>query len=395
MGCNNPCFSKPGNRIMNLTATTIQGLEEILADELEAIGAKDIFVKKRAVEFTGDKRVMYRANYEVRTAIRILMPIETFRVRHESGLYSKIKKIDWSQYMGLKDTLAIDGVTQSRFFNHSKYVALKSKDAIVDQFRDKFGSRPDVDPINPTLKINIHINEDHCTVSLDSSGDSLHRRGYRRETLEAPINEVLGAGMILLSGWKKDCDFIDPMCGSGTLLVEAAMIARNIAPQKQRRIRFGFQKWKDFDHELWESVKKEADAKEVDFKHRILGYDQDFKAVRVSERNIMCAHLEGKIEVERQKFGKLEPPSEKGLILTNPPYEERIKTGEIENLYAMIGERLKHHFQGYDAWLISSNMEALKHIGLRPSRKITLFNGPLMCKFLKFEMYAGSKKQKT
>jgi len=380
---------------MNLTATTIQGLEEILAGELEALGAADIRIQKRAVEFTGDKRIMYRACYECRTAIRILMPIEHFRVRHESGLYSKIKKIDWSQYMGLRDTLAVDGVTQSRYFNHSKYVALKTKDAIVDQFRDKFGSRPDVSVTNPSLRINIHINEDQCTVSLDASGDSLHRRGYRRETLEAPINEVLAAGMILLSGWKRNCDFIDPMCGSGTILVEAAMIARNIPPQKNRQIRFGFQNWKDFEAQLWGSVKKEADSRIRDFDYKIIGYDQDFKAVRVSERNIMCADLEGKIEVERQKFEKLEPSSQKGIILTNPPYEERIKTGDIDNLYTLIGDRLKNHFSGFQAWIISSNMEALKKVGLRPSRKITLYNGPLLCKFLKFEMYAGSKKQKT
>jgi len=299
---------------MNLTATTVQGLEEVLADELKALGAKNINVKKRAIEFTGDQRTLYKINYQARTAIRVLMPIEQFRVRHESGLYSKIKKIDWSQYMGLKDTLAVDGVTKSKYFNHSKYVALKTKDAIVDQFRDKFGKRPNVNPISPNLRINIHINEDQCTVSLDASGDSLHRRGYRRETLQAPINEVLAAGMILLSGWKKDCDFIDPMCGSGTILVEAAMIARNIPPQKNRTIKFGFENWKDFDAQLWNSVKAEADAQIVDFPHRIVGYDHDFKSVRVSERNIMTADLEGKIEVERQKFEKNSSQSQKKAL---------------------------------------------------------------------------------
>lgn len=380
---------------MKLTATTSQGLEEVLADELSALGARDIYVQKRAVEFTGDKKLMYRACYELRTAIRVLMPIEQFRVRHESALYSKIKKIDWSSYMDVNDTLAIDGVANSRFFNHSKYIALKSKDAIVDQFRDKFGKRPNVNVTTPTLRIHVHINEDQCTVSLDASGESLHHRGYRRETLEAPINEVLAAGMILLSGWKKDCDFIDPMCGSGTILIEAGMIARKIPPQKYSKHKFGFEKWKDFEPGLWVQVKQEADAKMVDFPHRIIGYDEDFKAVRVTERNLMDTDLEGKIEVERQKFEKLEPPSENGFILTNPPYEERIKTGDIENLYALIGERLKHHFPGYTAWIISSNMEAIKNIGLRPTRKITLHNGALLCKFLKFEMYEGSKKNKT
>ncbi len=380
---------------MNLTATTSQGLEEVLADELVDLGAKNVQIQKRAVEFTGDTELMYRACYELRTAIRVLKPIEQFRVRHESGLYSKIKKIDWSNYMDVNDTLAIDGVANSRYFNHSKYIALKSKDAIVDQFRDKYGKRPNINVYSPTLRIHIHINEDKCTVSLDASGESLHHRGYRRETLEAPINEVLAAGMILLTGWKKDCDFIDPMCGAGTLLVEAAMIARNIPAQKNKEGKFGFEKWKDFDQSLWQSVKKAADGRITDFPHKILGFDQDFKAVRISERNIMCADLEGKIEVQRQKFEKLVLSSSKGLILTNPPYEERLKTGDIENLYAMIGERLKHHFAGYEAWLISSNMDAIKKIGLRPSRRIPLNNGPLHCKFLKFELYEGSKKQKT
>lgn len=379
---------------MKLVATTLQGLEELLAKELRTLGASDISIQKRAVEFEGDKKLMYQACYELRTAIRIIMPIYHFRVRHESGLYSKIKKIDWSGYMGLKDTLAIDAVVHSKYFKHSKYVALKTKDAIVDQFRDKFGKRPNVDTYSPTLRINIHINEDQCNVSLDASGDLLNRRGYRRETLEAPINEVLAAGLILHTGWKGDRDFIDPMCGSGTILIEAAMIAGNIPAQKHRELKFGFQRWKDFDKQTWDEIVQAAAKKEVDISCRILGYDQDFKAVRVSERNIMTAGLEGKIEVQRQKFEKLEPPSEKGIILTNPPYEERIKTGAIEGLYQMIGDRLKQYFKGYEAWIISSNLDALKNIGLRPSRRITVFNGPLLCKFLKFELYEGSKKHK-
>ncbi len=380
---------------MKLTATTSQGLEEILAKELGDLGAQDIAIQKRAVEFSGDQSLLYRACYELRTAIRVLKPIEYFRVRHESGLYSKIKKIDWSEYMDVRDTLAIDGIAHSRFFKHSKYVALKTKDAIVDQFRERYAQRPNVNLHSPTLRINIRITEDKCTVSLDASGDSLHQRGYRRETLDAPINEVLAAGMILLSGWQKDCDFIDPMCGSGTLPIEAGMIAYNIPAQKYRRQAFGFQKWKDYDAELWAKLKKEADRNKSDFTHHIYGYDHDFKAIRISERNLMNTDLEGKIKFGRQKFEKFEPLADKGLILLNPPYEERLKTGAIEDLYSMIGDRLKNHFAGYEAWIISSNIDALKKIGLRPSRKITLFNGPLLCKFLKFEMYAGSKKNKT
>ncbi len=377
---------------MKLVATTIQGLEEVLAQELVDLGARQVFVQKRAVEFEGDKRLLYRACYELRTAIRVLLPIEHFRVRHESALYSKIKKIDWSQYMNVNQTLAVDGVTNSKYFNHSKYVALKTKDAIVDQFREKFGHRPDVSVIAPTLRINVHINEDQCSVALDASGDSLHRRGYRRETLEAPISEVLAAGMVLLSGWKGNIPLIDPMCGSGTILIEGAMIARRIPPQKYRSAKFGFQNWRDFDAELWNEIKTTADNKIIDAKVPILGFDKDFKAVRVSERNIMVAEQEESITVARQKFEKLERPSQKGVILMNPPYEERLKTGEIEELYQMIGDQFKHEFSGYTAWIISSNMGALKKIGLRASRRFTLFNGPLLCKFHKFELYEGSKK---
>ena len=371
----------------------MHGLEEVLAKELHEIGAEDITVLKRAVSFTGNKKLLYRANLELRTAIRILVPFKTFRVRDETELYNKIRTIDWSEFMGVDDTLAIDGVTNSQYFNHSKYIALKTKDAIVDQFRDKYGKRPNVNTYNPTLRVNVHINEDQCTISLDSSGESLHKRGYRKETLEAPINEVLAAGMIQLSGWKKDCNFIDAMCGSGTILFEALLYARNIPPQ-YRRDYFCFKMWKDFDEKLWEEVVKEAKEKECEFKHKIMGFDKDFQAIRIAERNMEEANLVGQIELKRKKFESLQPPPEKGILIINPPYGERLEEKEINQFYEMIGERLKHHFMGYEAWIISSNYEALKHIGLRPSRRISLYNGALDCKFLKFELYAGSKKAK-
>jgi 23S rRNA (guanine2445-N2)-methyltransferase len=374
-------------------AKTLHGLEEVLAKELQALGAKDIRVLKRAVSFSGNKKLLYRANLELRTALRILVPFHSFRVRHESALYNRIKQIDWSQFMNPNDTLAIDGVTHSKYFNHSKYVALKTKDAIVDQFRDKFGKRPNVNTYNPTLRVNVHINEDQCTVSLDSSSESLHKRGYRREVLEAPINEVLAAGMIQLSGWKKDCNFIDAMCGSGTILFEAFLYARNIPPQYHREY-FGFKMWKDFDEKLWEEVVKEAKERQCDFNYKILGFDKDFQAIRITERNMEQADLVGQFELKRKKFELLQPPSEKGILIMNPPYDERIQHKNINDLYEMIGERFKHAFPGYEAWIISSNMEALKHIGLRPSRRISLYNGALDCKFLKFELYAGSKKTK-
>ena len=326
-------------------AKTFQGLEEVLANELRSIGAKDIKILKRAVSFSGDKKLLYRANYELRTALRILVPFHYFRVRHESALYNKVKAIDWSSFMGIKDTFAIDAVTYSKYFKHSKYAALKTKDAIVDQFRDKFGQRPNVNTFTPTLRIHVHINEDQCTLLFDSSGEPLFKRGYRKETLEAPINEVLAAGMIQLSGWKRDCNFIDAMCGSGTILFEALMFAKNIPPQFQRED-FGFKKWKDFDESLWAEVVKEANKKQRAFNYKILGFDKDFQAIRIAQRNLEQAGFEGQITFERKKFETLEPPKEKGVLIMNPPYDERLRSSNINELYGLIGDRLKKVFSG-------------------------------------------------
>lgn len=378
---------------MQLLAKTLHGLEEVLAKELEELGAEQIRPMKRSVQFEGDLKMLYKANLHLRTSIRVLMPIKTFRVRNEDELYAEIQKIDWSTYMDYKDTLAINGVVSSQYFNHSKYIALKSKDAIVDQFRDTYGRRPNVNTDQPTLRINIHIGGDLCTVSLDSSGDSLHMRGYRQEAGEAPINEVLAAGMIMLSGWEKDCNFIDPMCGSGTILVEAASYACNYPPNLNRK-QFGFHKWKDFDSELWSAVVQEGKDKIVNFEYKVLGADLDFKTIRMAGRNVDRANLPIEIDIQRKQFEKFVPPYEKGILMTNPPYDERLQIEDIHDFYAMMGDKFKQEFAGYTAWLISSNMEAIKHIGLRPSRRIELYNGKLPCKFLKYEMYAGSKKGK-
>ncbi len=372
---------------------TLHGLEEILAAELTALGAQNVIPSRRAVSFEGDKKLLYRANLELRTALRILSPIAKLKARNEHQLYDAIRSIDWTEYLDLKGTFAIDGVVRSNYFNHSKYVALKSKDAIADQFRDKFGKRPNVNPVSPDLRINVFIHEQTVHVALDSSGDSLHKRNHGRETLEAPINEVLAAGMIQLAGWKADCPFLDPMCGSGTIPIEAAMYAYNI-PSQIHRTEFGFMRWPDFDKELWETVKAEANARIRDCEHPIVGYDNIFQAVRISQRNIALAGLDGKVEVKRQKFEKLKESGPPGIIIMNPPYDERLEIADIEAFYKMIGDQFKKVFGGHEAWIISSNMDAIKRIGLRASKKITLFNGPLECKFLKFELYAGSKKQK-
>ena len=378
---------------MQLTATTLTGLEEVLAKELEQLGAEDIQIKKRAVEFKGDKKLLYRANYELRTAIRVLVPIKRFKARDENQLYQNILQINWRDYLSSKGSLAIDAATRSDFFKHSKYAALKSKDAIVDQFRKKYGRRPDVDLTNPDLRINLHIFQDNCTVSLDSSGDSLHKRGYRTETVDAPLSEVLAAGIIMLTGWQCDGNFVDPMCGSGTNLIEAAMYAYNVPAQLNRKS-FGFMKWSDFDKALFEQVKQEAQENIREFKHKILGFDKDFKAVRITEWNIISAKMDGKVEVSRKPFERLKAPEEKGIMIINPPYELRLVTGDINGLYKMIGDQLKNEFKGFEAWIISSNFQALKNVGLRPSKKIVLQNGPLECKLQKYELYEGSKKVK-
>ncbi len=370
----------------------MQGLEEALADEIRQLGGTNVNVLKRAVECEGDKKLLYRANLELRTALRVLVHLQDFTAKNTEELYRKTKRIPWSDYLSVDKTFAIDATASSDIFRHSKYAALKVKDAIADYFRNKTGRRPDVNTEFPHLRINLHIHHDQCSLSLDSSGDSLHKRGYRANTLEAPINEVLAAGMILLTGWRSECTFVDPMCGSGTLLIEAALIATNTPPQLHRES-FGFMRWRDFNANLWEAVVEEAKAQIRPLSHPVLGFDKDLRAVRVSAQNIFSAHLEGKgVRVEKTALEKLAPPPPPGIVVTNPPYDERLKEAEIEAFYKMIGDRLKQAFAGYEAWLISSNEGALKHIGLRASKKITLYNGALACKFQKYELYEGSRE---
>ncbi len=370
-----------------LVATTFKGLESVLADEIKAIGGEDVKILKRAVSFQGNTALMYRANICLRTAIRILKPIKKFTAQNEKGLYHEIQKIDWTSYMSVNQTLGIDAVTSSKIFTHSKYVALKSKDAIVDQFREKFYKRPYVNKITPDLKINIRIYNDQCTVSLDSSGESLHKRGYRKEGYLAPINEGLAAGLLLMTGWKGDEPFIDPMCGSGTFLVEAAMIATNTPPQLKRPY-FACKKWLSFDEALWNKELEEAKAKIQPLSATIEGFDKSFQAVRIAERNAMNVDMDQHIIFKRKPFQKNNAKFEKGILVVNPPYGERIETSEeITDFYTMIGDQLKQNYKGYEAWIISSNIDALKKVGLRPSKKIKVFNGALECQFRQYELY--------
>ena len=373
-----------------LIAKTFMGLEPVLAKELTLLGAKDVKIGRRMVSFTGDKEMMYRANFQLHTVIRILKPIRHFKAKSADDVYEEIKKIEWSQYIGQDKTFSVDSVVFSEEFRHSKFVSYKVKDAIVDQLREATGKRPNISVANPDIRLNMHIAEDQCTLSLDSSGESLHRRGYRQESVEAPLNEVLAAGMILLSGWQGDTDFIDPMCGSGTLLIEAALIAKNMAPGLFRK-EFAFEKWPDFDADLFDDIYND-ESQEREFTHKIYGYDIDMKAVNTARMNVKAAGLSDVISVEQQDFKEFTQPQNKSIIITNPPYGERISTPDLLGTYRMIGERLKHQFKGNDAWVLSYREECFDQIGLKPSIKIPLYNGSLECEFRKYQLFDGKLK---
>lgn len=378
---------------LTILAKTFEGLENILASELASIDAKDIEILKRAVRFTGDKKLLYKANYCISTALKFLVPIKNFVSPTTKKFYKEVKNVEWDQFFSIEKTILVDAVTDDSLFRHSNYASQLTKDAIVDYFREKFDSRPSVDKNNPMIRINVHVYKNECTISLDSSGSSLHKRGYRVASGEAPINEVLAAGMVKLSDWQADCDFIDPMCGSGTILIEAALFANNI-PVNIHRNTFAFMHWNDFDIQTWENIKMEAIKEQTEFEHEFYGYDISEGMVEIAKKNIRSAGFHKDIRVERSDFFKITSPSSYGFILTNPPYGERIKKSNLIAFYKNTGDKLKTGFPGYTAWLIGSELKAMKFIGLKPSKKITLFNGPLECRFLKFELYKGTKKQK-
>ena len=345
-----------------LIAKTFMGLEPVLAKELTQLGANNVQIGRRMVSFTGNKEMMYRANFQLHTAIRILKPIRHFKAKSADDVYEEIKKIDWTQYLEPEKTFAVE----------------------------KAGKRPNISIANPDIRLHIHIAEDQCTLCLDSSGESLHRRGYRQESVEAPLNEVLAAGMILLSGWQGDTDFIDPMCGSGTLPIEAALIAKNMAPGLFRK-EYAFEKWPDFDADLFDEIYND-ESQEREFKHHIYGYDIDMKAVNTARLNVKAAGLTSVITIEQQDFKEFTQPQNKSIMITNPPYGERISTPDLLGTYRMIGERLKHQFKGNDAWILSYREECFEQIGLKPSIKIPLYNGSLECEFRRYQMFDGKLK---
>ena len=382
------------NKEFEMLAKTFKGLEQVLATELVQLGANNVQVERRAVSFTGDKRMLYTANMCLRTASRVLVPIFSFKAQKADDIYEQVKALDWSQYMTIKTTFQIDATVYSDYFRHSQFVTYRVKDAIVDYWMEHENQRPSVKLEGADLYLNVHIAGDRVTLSLDSSGESLHKRGYRVANTQAPINEALAAGMLLLAGWKGQSDFYDPMCGSGTLLIEAALIARNIAPGVYRQ-GFAFEKWADFDANLWDEVYND-DSREREFKHKIYGSDAGYYAVQAATKNIQSASLQRDIEVKQIRVEELrlaDTNTEGALVMINPPYGERLSQDKnVLRLYQDMGTALKHQFSGATAWVISSNEEALKCIGLRPAKKIHLVNGDLDCLFNKYELFKGDRK---
>ena len=376
-----------------MLAKTFKGLEEVLAQELIELGANDVQLERRAVSFRGDKALLYRTNLCLRTAIRILVPIASFKAKDTDALYDQVKALNWSQYMTADQTFAIDATVYSESFRNSRFVTYRVKDAIADYWIDKAHKRPSVSTQIPDILLNVHVANEQVTISLDSSGESLHKRGYRVATTEAPISEVLAAGMLLLAGWKGQSDFYDPMCGSGTLLIEAALIARNIAPGVFRSS-FAFEKWPDFDADLWNDIYND-DSNERDFTHHIYGSDASFYAIQQAAKNVKSAGVAKDIELKQIRMEEIkEVHAEGALVMLNPPYGERLKSNkEMEDLYSAIGTTLKHQFTGSTAWIISSNVEAMKCIGLKPSKKYHLLNGELDCQFNKYELFQGKRNE--
>lgn len=375
---------------LKIQIKTFFGLEPILAEEVKKLGGRNVELKNRAVNCEGDLGFLYKVNYAARTALKVLVPIEEFKAYNESKYYDKLFKFEWDEFMDVNQTFAIDSTVNSERFSHSQFMTFKMKDAIVDYFQNKYGKRPSIETKSPDIKFHLHIDRELVTISLDSSGDALFKRGYRKEQGEAPINEVLASGMLQLAGWDGKGNFLDPMCGSGTLLIEAAMIALDLPAQTFRK-RFGFQNWKNYDADLFSKIKEVRINRVKEFTGKIVGYDIDGRMLDAADANIASAEMEDVIEVRRQDFFDSKKELFPLLMVFNPPYDERISIND-DDFYKKIGDIFKTHYPNTLAWLISSDLEAVKKIGLRPSRKIKLFNGKLETRFLQYEMYEGTKK---
>ncbi len=369
---------------------TFFGLEPILAEEVKKLGGREVEIKNRAVNCVGDLGFLYKVNYSARTAVKVLVPIFTFKAFKENQFYERLMKFNWDEFMDVNQTFAIDATVYSETFKHSQFMSLKMKDAIADFFRNKYKKRPNVEPKNPDIQFHLHIDRELITISMDSSGEPLFKRGYRKEQGEAPINEVLASGMLQIAGWYGKGNFLDPMCGSGTLLIEAAMIAMDLPAQIFRK-NFAFQNWKNYDEELFQKIKEFRVNRVKEFTGKIVGYDIDARMLNASKINIGAAEMEDVIEVRKQNFFESKKELFPLLMVFNPPYDERISIND-DDFYKKVGDTFKTHYPNTLAWLISSDLEAVKKIGLRPSRKIKLFNGKLETRFLQYEMYEGTKK---
>ena len=375
---------------LQIQIKTFFGLEQVLAEEVKKLGGKKVEVKNRAVTCEGDLGFLYKLNYSCRTALKILVPIMEFKAFNETKYYDKLYKFEWDQFLEPNQTFAIDATVNSERFSHSQFMTLKMKDAIVDYFQEKHKVRLNISKDNPDIKFHLHIDRELVSISLDSSGDPLFKRGYRKEQTVAPINEVLASGMLQLAGWDGKGNFLDPMCGSGTLLIEAAMIAMDLPAQTFRR-NFAFQNWKNYDSELFKTIKEVRLNRVKEFTGKIVGYEIDYSALDAARANIESAEMEDVIEVRKQNFFDSEKDMFPLLIVFNPPYDERISIND-DDFYKKIGDTFKQHYPNTLAWLISADLDAPKKIGLRPSRKIKLFNGKLETRFLQYEMYDGTKK---
>jgi putative N6-adenine-specific DNA methylase len=381
------------NERFEMVAKTFQGLEGVLAEELRNLGATNVLPGKRMVAFEGDLETLYKANLCCRTALRILKPFYKFTAYDADKLYDRAKEFDWSTLLDPSKTFAIDTVVFSDEFKHSRFVTYRIKDAIVDWFKDRYGenTRPSVRLTDADVMINVHISGTSVTLSLDSSGESLHKRGYRKAQTEAPINEVLAAGIIMLSGWKGETPLVDPMCGSGTFLIEAALIAANINPGIYRR-GFAFERWQDFDQELFDRLYND-DSNEREVPYKIYGADILPSAVKIAQENIKSAGVSKYIELQTQSLSKwTEAPQPAGTLVMNPPYGERISAPDMDALYELIGTQLKHVFKGYQAWIIGYREEYFHRIGLAPSEKIKMYNGALECELRQYTIFEGDKK---
>lgn len=371
-------------------AKTFAGLEPLLLKELEELGAVNCQLMSRSVAFEGPFELLYRVNYFSRLALRVLWRQAAFSFGSNRQFYEHLFDFPAEKFLKKDGTMAVHATNVDSIFKTPLFASVLAKDAICDRFRDLYDQRPSVDKEDPDVQFHLHIYKDQAQLFLDSSGESLHKRGYKVRNHPAPINEVVAAAMVKMSGWQADCDFIDPMCGGGTLLVEAAMQALNIPAGFYRR-HFGFFEWKNFDLALWKQIKREASIKD-DVPVNFYGSDINAGFLEIARSNIAKARLQDFITLERKDMLSSPAAATPALVMFNPPYGERLDVEDMNGFYASIGDALKQKFPGCRAFMISSDIEALKHVGLKPTKKCVMYNGPLECRFVSYELFSGDRK---